>query len=732
MKTFVLSILILLVTVAYVSIGNSYYVYNLATDMIRETDVVFEKGFRTTLTLEEYMENEFRNLQVAEIHRNKPTFSWMIHSSKQNTFQRKYRIIVASSKAWIDKNEGDIWDSGLVMDSSSVAVDYAGPTLKPGTLYYWKVAIVDSKGRKSGFSEAKGFITASELDDYTSVLTLEKRTQQPANIVARGQSVLVDFGKDAFGQLSLKLNSLSGQDTVIVHLGEDLDSSGMVNQKPSGAVRYKRYVLDLNSGYLRYNIEFAPDHVNTNPSIYNGALPVLMPEYIGEVLPFRYVQIDNYKHQPVYSNITRIAVNYPFDDEAADFNCDDTLLNQIWELCKHTMKATSFTGFFVDGDRERITYEADVYINQLSYFAVSDQYSIARNTLERLMFNSTWPTEWVLQTAMIAYDYYLYSGDITFLKKYYEHLKMRTLYEYANDYDHLLHSGDGIDDPYFLTRINCPTPSLNDIVDWPQSERDMYGFKYCNTAVNSFFYKALTVFSKIAAAVDNNYDAFCFNDYASNARDSINGIMLQPGGLYCDAIDTTHTSLHANMLPLALGVADPKSYGQLLPFIKTRGMACSPYGAQFLLDAVYEAGDPDYALQLMTDTSERSWYQMIRRGCTMTTEAWNDSIKPNQDWNHAWGAAPANIISRHLMGIQPVEPGFARVRIAPQTGRLAHAYIKHPTPRGAIVVEVRSEGNSKKLLTADIPPNMTADIVLPDGSVRTVGSGSWKFTTNTL
>jgi len=42
--------------------------------------------------------------------------------------------------------------------------------------------------------------------------------------------------------------------------------------------------------------------------------------------------------------------------------------------------------------------------------------------------------------------------------------------------------------------------------------------------------------------------------------------------------------------------------------------------------------------------------------------------KPNSDWNHAWGAAPANIIPRQLWGIQPKVPGFKVVHIRPKWG----------------------------------------------------------------
>ncbi|MCR5456266.1 MAG: alpha-L-rhamnosidase [Bacteroidales bacterium] len=653
----------------------------------------------------------------------------MINSNKKNTYQRKYYILVASSRELIDKDEGDLWDSGFVMDSSSVAVCYAGKPLDPSTVYYWKVAIEDSHGKKSDFSEAKGFVTAAELDDYTSVLPLEKQIQQPENLVIKGNSVIADFGKDAFSQIFIRLNSFLGRDTVMLHFGEDT-LGGLINPKPYGEVRYKRMRLNLKKGYCNYNIIFEPNRQNTDPNVNNGAVPVLMPNYIGEVLPFRYVQIDNYNGRLQYSNIVRHVVTYPFDDNASKFVSSDTILNQVWELCKYTMKATSFAGSFVDGDRERITYEGDSYVNQLSYFAVSDQYSIARNTLERLMYHATWPTEWILLSLSIAYNDYLYTGDISFLKKYYENLKMRTLWSFRDKYINLLYSGKKIGEPYLMKRLNTPSLCLSDMIDWPESEQDKYEIGECNTYVNALYYNALKVFAKIAAALHNKYDEEQFNNLAEQTRVAINKHLCSPNKLYVDGIGSQHSSLHANIMPLAAGMVEDSCRAAVMDFIKKRGMACSPFNAQFLLEGIFDAGDADYGLRVLTDTTFRSWYQMIRRGCTMTSEAWNDSAKCNLDWNHAWSAAPANVISHKVMGIEPVAPGFARVRIAPQIASLSHARIKHPTPRGAIVLEIKQDSPTKVRVLVEIPANMTADVVLPGEPTKTVGSGEWKFVYN--
>ena len=98
------------------------------------------------------------------------------------------------------------------------------------------------------------------------------------------------------------------------------------------------------------------------------------------------------------------------------------------------------------------------------------------------------------------------------------------------------------------------------------------------------------------------------------------------------------------MFPLAFGLVPEKHRQSVVDFIRSRGMACSVYGSQFLLDGIYDAHDAEYGLKLLTSTAERSWYNMIRVGSTITLEAWDNKYKPNQDWNHAWGAAPANLI----------------------------------------------------------------------------------------
>src|SRR5690606_35045087 len=137
-------------------------------------------------------------------------------------------------------------------------------------------------------------------------------------------------------------------------------------------------------------------------------------------------------------------------------------------------------------------------------------------------------------------------------------------------------------------------------------------------------------------------------------------------------------------------------------------------------------------------------------GSTITMESWDNKYKPNQDWNHAWGAVPANIIPRKLMGIEPLEAGFEKIRIKPQPGTLEFAEVKHPTLRGDILVKFTNVPEESFQLEVEIPANTTADVCLPYSSkqqrvqinyqptryqrkenftvIENIGSGKWAFT----
>ncbi|MES2826643.1 MAG: alpha-L-rhamnosidase C-terminal domain-containing protein [Bacteroidota bacterium] len=649
--------------------------------------------------------NRYPN-ENALVTSNMPSFSWIVPGVRQGTMQLKYRILLADSKEKLDKGKGNIWDSGFIKSAASVAVLYAGPALQPNRTYYWKVKVVTNTDGESNWSFLKVFTTGNQLETYKASTEKLRKARQVAKtkLLAANNYQTFDFGKDAFGQLNLTLNSETGNDTVLVHMGETQEHS-RVNSKPAGTIRYRMQKLVVKKGEHSYTVNIEADKRNTGP----GAIK--MPDYIGEVLPFRYVGIEGMSIQLPVSKVSRMVVNYLFRDNTSNFKCSNDTINQIWELCKYSIKATSFAGIYVDGDRERIPYEADALINQLGHYGVDREFCMARATSEYLLEKPTWPTEWILQALIIAWNDYLYTGDSRSLAANYDILKNRTLTQLIEK-NGLISTTTGLQTPAFTQSINFNGP-IRDIVDWPVSETDGFVFNTYNAVTNAFHYKALQIMEEVARVLHKNTDAAYYRTAHQKLKTVYNDTFLDAGkGLYKDGNATDHSSLHANMFALNFDLVPEAHKLSVLNFIRSRGMASSVYGSQFLMEALYKGGDEDHALSLLSSGSIRSWYNMIRVGSTITLEAWDNSFKPNQDWNHAWGAAPANIISRKLMGVEPLTPGFETVFIKPQVGTLSYADATVPTIRGPISLSVKNNPNNYQLHVV-VPANMKAMIYLP-------------------
>lgn len=698
--------------------------FGLLTDLMEHTDRTWINGYLSNIPIWE-TGDAIEPLEYVKIGSAHPSFSWIVPGEKENTRQIAYRIILSDNYSDAVSGKGTIWDSGQVEDRRSTAVLYGGPALQGNKLYFWRVKTITNTEGESEWSDVKAFRTATSLSEYAaSHYPQVKTTDYPVDIRLVGNKIwMADFGKDAFGHLLLTLTATTDRDTVIIHLGECLDKE-RVNRNPGGTIRYHKYPLALLKGTHTYRIKITKDKRNTSQAA------VLMPTYVGEVLPFRFCEIEGYEPVLKQGEVMREYVHYPFDETASYFHCSNDTLNQIWDMCKYSIKATSFAGIYVDGDRERIPYEADALINQLCHYSVDREYSLARRSYEYLLKSPTWPTEWILQAIMIAWYDYLYTGDNRSLKATYQQLKPRTLMQ-LREKNGLISTTTGLQTPDFQKSIRF-NGEIRDIVDWPHTgilglnneeggETDGFVFTDYNAVTNAFHYEVLKQMADIAGVIGNKEDASFYKQQAEAFKKRYNQLFFnKKKGVYQDGISTEHASLHGNMFPLAFEMVPSAKKKTVLNFLETRDMACSVYGSQFLMDALYNAGGADYALHILTKTDDRSWYNMIRVGSTISLEAWDNKYKPNQDWNHAWGSAPANIIPRKLMGIEPVSPAFETFRIKPQPSSLENASIKMPTIRGEIEVSFTNRPDNFKL-SVRIPCNTEADIYLPaKGKVKMV------------
>lgn len=723
----------------YINDKSAEEIYNLTKDPDEVNNLATKSEYRTVLAKMQKQTNKLaakyadpysgvpkgltveyiRQPEFVRIIDNKPEFGWEV--PKEAGYQKAYQILVSSSKEKIDLNIGDIWNSGQVRSSKSVNVEYEGAALQQNTTFFWKVRIFDQDNRISEYSEVQQFRTGTFGDEVSSANFFQIEHIAPVRLEKTGAgSYFIDFGKAAFATLELKYKAEKAE-ILTIRLGEKLNGR-IIDRKPGGTIRYQEVELTVRPGQTDYVLSLPPDKRNTN------AMAVQLPDSFDVILPFRYCEIENASGQITGDNVRQKAYFHYFDENFSSFHSSDTILNQLWDLCKYSMKATSFAGYYVDGDRERIPYEADAYLNQLSHYAVDKEYAIARRTIEYFMKYPTWPTEWQLHVALMFYQDYMYTGDTELIEKYYEPLKHKTLMGLVGE-NGLISTHSPKLNGEFMAKLGFAdtTQRVRDIVDWPpaqkdtgwklpedwpQGERDGFEFKPYNTVINSFYYQNMKILAEFAHILGKHQEAAEFELMAIKAKNSINELMWnEQTGYYNDGIGSSHGSVHANMMVLAFDIVPQDRIKRVMDHVKTRGMGCSVYGAQFLMEAVYRAGAEDYALELMTKTDDRSWYNMIRIGSTITLEAWDMRYKPNSDWNHAWGAAPGNIIPRYLWGIQPKTPGFGMVIIKPQMSNLTHSQIEIPTIAGQIKGLYEKRGPRNQKYTIELPGNMGGEFI---------------------
>lgn len=97
-----------------------------------------------------------------------PRLSWRMGttSTKRGQRQTAYQVLVSSNRALLDKDQGDLWDSGRVNSDESVHVFYDGKPLATGQKCFWKVRMADEKGTWTSWSEPAYWQMGLFADDW--------------------------------------------------------------------------------------------------------------------------------------------------------------------------------------------------------------------------------------------------------------------------------------------------------------------------------------------------------------------------------------------------------------------------------------------------------------------------------------------------------------------------------------------------------------------------------------
>ena len=146
-------------------------------------------------------------------------------------------------------------------------------------------------------------------------------------------------------------------------------------------------------------------------------------------------------------------------------------------------------------------------------------------------------------------------------------------------------------------------------------------------------------------------------------------------------------------------------------------------GTPFVLHALSRTGHMDAAYRMLLERECPSWLYPVTMGATTIWERWDSmladgAINPGQmtSFNHYAFGAVADWMHKVVGGINPLEPGYSRVLIAPRPGGgLTWASASLDTPHGTVAVNWRAE-DDKVTIDVTLPEGVSGVFRAPDGS----------------
>ncbi len=186
-----------------------------------------------------------------------------------------------------------------------------------------------------------------------------------------------------------------------------------------------------------------------------------------------------------------------------------------------------------------------------------------------------------------------------------------------------------------------------------------------------------------------------------------------------------------------LGDADREFAGRRLSELVARSghrISTGFAGTPFIADALTQTGHLDDAYRLLMQTECPSWLYPVSMGATTIWERW-DSMLPDgsinagemTSFNHYAFGAIADWMHRTVGGLSALEPGYARILIAPQPGGgLTWADVAHETPFGRAAVRWQRDGD-RLTVDATVPEGVAAVLRRPGAADLAVEPGTHRW-----
>ena len=541
----------------------------------------------------------------------------------------------------------------------------------------------------------------------------------------RSPYLILDFGRPIFGFPFVRLK---GPAQGIVEMTYDVN---LINSRPLqllGGVRYgDRYTMREGDQTWR----------------------------VFEYKVFRYLLIVfRNVDQPVsVDSISVVAYNYPAKRRGS-FECSDHVLTKLWKASVDTTYLHMEDTLVCDAVRERLSWIGDgahgLYGMYAGFgdIAITDWFFrlLKRGALADGMLRIYYPgseppvggqprssarsstayenpqniPQFALFYGMFVAEHYQYFGKKKLLEELYPALVgVAEWYERHSDDAGLIYS---------LSNLTW--------VDWVPTEMNGANFE-----TNALYYNLLDDMSRLAVELNKPKEAEKWKLQATKIKNSLQQLHWNPQrGLFVDSVidqkqSSTITEL-SNGMALLFDIATPEQAQKIVRNLSAPPsdvFLATPLYFHYVLEGLIKSGNSKTALGFM-----RERYQEMMSVSDVPTmlefwspyvRAWTPSgqisdLKSGYSGQvtspaHSGSVGPAWTLSKHVLGVYPIGPGFQKCRIEPQVGNLQWARGVFPSVRGDIGVRWEDKPD-RFLLDVTLPAGLETNLILSNDSNRNV------------
>lgn len=268
-------------------------------------------------------------------------------------------------------------------------------------------------------------------------------------------------------------------------------------------------------------------------------------------------------------------------------------------------------------------------------------------------------------------------------------------------------------------------PSLG---DWLATGRDVKYMAMHNGPVsNAFIVNDLQIMIWAASHLGKSDDAQRYAEQLEKTRNAYIKAFVKKDGTMKD--DYQGAYIMALQMVIPKGELWDKVFKKLVERIKAEGMQTGFFATEHILPMLTDNGQEKLAFDLLLDERCGGWMYQVKSGATTTWERW-DALRPDGtvnetqmsgdnmvSFNHYSFGSVGKFYYAYILGIQPMEPGFGKIRIQPRIDKRIGTF-------SGSYKDIRVAYNGENLR---ISTPADAQIILPDSSVRNVCAGTYDF-----